>query len=169
MDLLDKLGINPILLITQIINFLILLFVLKKFLYKPILEMLEKRRNKIEDSLKKSEEITKKYQEVENFQKEELHKIQARSQEMLTQVKDRAEKMKAEIVKKSEDEAAEILEKTKREIQSEKEKMLVEARKEISDVAVAAVGKVLENQLDAKSQGKITERAIEEVGKVYKS
>lgn len=169
MDLLEKLGINPILLITQIINFLILLFILKRFLYKPILGMLEKRREKIAESLKKAEEIDKKFKETEKFREEELHRVSQRSQELLAQAKDRTEKMHQEMIKKSEDEASKILEKTRKEIQNEKEKILLEAKKEVASLTISAVEKVLENRLDQKSQQKIAEGAMEEMRKVYKS
>jgi F-type H+-transporting ATPase subunit b len=169
MDLLDKLGINPVLLITQIINFLILLFILKRFLYNPILDMLEKRRAKVVDSLKKADEINKKHQETEKFEAKKLQDVKLRSQEILHEAKEYAEKVRQEILNKSEKEAREILEKAKQEIKNEKEKMLSEARKEIADLTITALEKVLENKLDKKSQNILTEGAIEEMKKMYKN
>ncbi|MEW6407967.1 MAG: F0F1 ATP synthase subunit B [Patescibacteria group bacterium] len=169
MELLEKLGINPVLLITQIINFLILLFLLKKFLYKPILDMLERRRKKISDSLEKAEEITKKYEETERIQEKKLQQVQLRSSEILRQTKERAEKMRQEILKKSEEEAKQVLEKARKEIKNEKTNMLEEAKKEIANVTVVALKKVLEDHLDKKSQEKLAEGAVEEMKKVYKS
>lgn len=169
MELLSKLGINPVLLITQIINFLILLFLLKKFLYKPVLNMLEKRREKIADSLKKADEIAKKHEETKRIQAEKLHQVQVRASEILYAAKRRAEKMRQEILKKSEEERKQILEKARNETALEKEKAICEAKKEIADVAVAAVAKVLEDKLDKKAQQKITEGTIEEMKKAYKN
>ena len=56
MEILENFGLNPMLLIAQIVNFLIVLFILKKFLYKPVLEMLKKRQTTIKDGLKQAEE-----------------------------------------------------------------------------------------------------------------
>ena len=54
---MEKLGIEPILLLTQVINFTILVVVLTKFLYKPILKMLDERKKKIEEGLTLSREM----------------------------------------------------------------------------------------------------------------
>lgn len=169
MELLTKLGINPILLITQIINFLILLFLLKKFLYKPILNMLERRRERISDSLKKADEIAKKYEETERIQEKKLQQVQLRSSEILRQTKERAGKMYQEILKKSEEEAKQVLEKAMKEIKNEKINMIGEAKKEIADVTIAALKKVLKDHLDEKSQKKLVRGAVEEMKRVYKS
>ena len=67
MDILSQFGVKPILLAAQVVNFLILLFILKKFLYGPILKVLSERRKKIEDSLKNVEEIEKRYNEMKEI------------------------------------------------------------------------------------------------------
>ena len=64
-ELLTKLGIDLKLLVAQIVNFLILLLVLYKFAYGPIVAMLEKRQKKIEKGLKEAEEAHKKLEESE--------------------------------------------------------------------------------------------------------
>lgn len=168
MELLEKLGINPVLLITQIINFIILLFILKRFLYKPILEMLEKRRAKIADGLKNAKEIEEKLRAAKRIEEERLREVKERTREILGEAKERAEKMRTEILKKSEDEAGQILEKAKAEIRNEKLKMLGEVKKEAADLMTAAVVKILESQLDKNSQRKIVERAVKEIDKVYR-
>ena len=64
MDILENFGVEPVLLLAQIVNFAILLFILKRFLYKPILKVLEERKNKIETSMKQSEQIQKEFEEM---------------------------------------------------------------------------------------------------------
>jgi len=64
MDILNQFGVNPILLAAQIVNFFILLYLLKRFLYGPILKVLNERKKKIEESLKNAEEIEKKLREM---------------------------------------------------------------------------------------------------------
>src|ERR1035437_2709692 len=56
MEILKNFGFDPILLVAQIVNFLIILFLLKKFLYKPVLDMLKKRKDDIEKGVKDAEE-----------------------------------------------------------------------------------------------------------------
>jgi F-type H+-transporting ATPase subunit b len=59
MDILHEFGVQPILLLAQIVNFAILFFLLRKFLYGPLLKILEQRRNTIKESLKNAEKIEK--------------------------------------------------------------------------------------------------------------
>ena len=56
MEILKNLGFDPVMLAAQIVNFLIILYLLKRFLYKPILEMLKKREDSIKEGLKQAEE-----------------------------------------------------------------------------------------------------------------
>src|SRR5690349_16624195 len=63
--ILSEFGVNPILLAAQIVNFLVVLFILKKLLYKPILKVLEERKKRIEESLTNAEKIQKELEETE--------------------------------------------------------------------------------------------------------
>ena len=54
---MDKLGIEPVMLLTQVINFLVLVILLTKFLYKPILKLIDERRKKIEEGLQLAQEM----------------------------------------------------------------------------------------------------------------
>ena len=56
MEIIKNFGVEPVLLVAQIINFLIILFILKKFLYKPVLDTLKKREDSIKEGLKQAEE-----------------------------------------------------------------------------------------------------------------
>ena len=59
MEILENFGVNPVLLAAQIVNFIIVLFILKKFLYKPILDLLKKRQFTIKEGLKQAEATAK--------------------------------------------------------------------------------------------------------------
>jgi len=87
MELFTKLGINPVLLLAQIINFLILLFLFKKFLYKPILGILEKRRNYILESMRKADEAVKKEKEMEKEREKKLRELRIKSEEIISKAK----------------------------------------------------------------------------------
>ena len=65
MEFLKEFGIQPTLLIAQIVNFLIILFILKKFFYKPIIKLLDDRKKKIEESLKNAELIEERLKQTE--------------------------------------------------------------------------------------------------------
>src|SRR3989338_11698691 len=88
MEILNQFGVNPILLLAQVVNFLILLLILKKFLYKPILKVLEERKKKIEESLKNTEEIEKKLQETN----EKIDRMMVKTADEIQKMQDEAKK-----------------------------------------------------------------------------
>lgn len=168
MELFSKLGINPILLITQIVNFLILLFLLKKFLYKPILGILEKRRNYIKESMKKADEAVKEKKEMEKEREKKLRELRTKSEEIINQAKLAGEVRRKEIIEKAEKEAQEILSKAKKEIASEKEKIMEEVRLKTTDLALLAVSRVLKKGIDIKLQQELIQDALTELDQLYK-
>ena len=72
-ELFEQLGINWKLFLSQTVNFFILLFVLRAFAYKPILEIIKKRKEKIEEGLAKAEEASVRLKEVYNIAKDKLN------------------------------------------------------------------------------------------------
>src|SRR5258706_8102509 len=93
MDIINSFGINPVLLIAQIVNFLILLYIPKRFAYKPILKLLKERQAKIAESInntKASEEALEKAIEKE---REILKKAQKQAQEIVNEAKKQSESL----------------------------------------------------------------------------
>ncbi len=75
MEIIKNFGLNPILLAAQIVNFLIIFFILKKFLYKPVLNVLNKRQVTIKEGLKQAEEARVKLEKVVIEEKDILKQI----------------------------------------------------------------------------------------------
>ena len=160
MDILNQFGINPILLAAQVVNFFILLFILKKLLYNPILKVLETRKKKIEDSLKNAEEIELKLQQTNEKVDELLSKASYEGQKILTE----AQKMREEIIGEAKLKAAldadAIFKKEQEALRMEKEKMLMEAKSEIADLVMAVFQKVTGKVLSKEEQKDIVEREV---------
>lgn len=159
---MENLGINPVQILAQIVNFGILLFVLNKFLYKPALKALRTRRSTIEESLKKAEEIAEK--EVL------MHKeMQAHEKSTLLA----AHKLKQTTTREAEQEAKTILknaqkdaEKIKSEAQKEAEAYLSHAHKkhdeELALEAVKLSRNAISKFVSEKSQKEITKQKIKQ-------
>ncbi len=159
-ELLTKLGIDWKLLVAQIINFLILLFVLYKFAYGPILAILEKRQKKIEKGLKDAEVAGKKLEESEEKQKEILKKARTEAKDIVDKAHKQAEKSKSEIAAEAKGQAEKIIAGAKIEIEQEKQKTIAEIKAEIGGLVVAATEKVIEEKIDEKKDKELIERAI---------
>jgi len=159
-ELFSKLGIDWKLLIAQIVNFLVLLFVLYKFAYGPILAMLEKRQKKIEKGLKDADEAHKKLVESEEKQKEILKHARTEAKDIVEKSRLQAEKSKSEIAASAKTQAEKILAGAKVEIEQEKQKTIAEIKSEIGGLVVAATEKILEEKIDGEKDKEIIEKSL---------
>lgn len=117
MEIIEQLGIEPILLTAQIVNFLIIVYILKRFAYKPILKVLKDRQEKIASGLKDAEKAQKLFEQATEKEKEVLRKAQLEARKLL----DDAKMQREELLRKTE-------ESTKREA----DRILKEAREQIT-------------------------------------
>lgn len=159
-ELLSKLGIDYKLLVAQIINFLVLLFVLWKFAYGPILAMLEKRQKKIEKGLADAEIAGKKLEESERKQKEILRKARTEAKEIVEKSYIQAEKSKSEIAIEAKAQAEKIIAGAKAEIEQEKQKTIAEIKSEIGGLVALATEKIIGEKMDEKKDKELIESTI---------
>jgi F-type H+-transporting ATPase subunit b len=147
------LEINPGLSIWTFIIFGVLLLLLSKLGWKPMLEGLKNRENAIADSLAKAElartEAEKLIAETERQRK--LHEDDLQRQ--LREGKDYAEKMRQDLMTKAHEESKKLLEQARAQIERDTNTALNTLRNEAADIAVAAAGKLIDVNLnDAKSK-----------------
>lgn len=160
---MEAFGIDLKLFIAQVINFSILVFLLAKFAYKPILAMLDERRETIATGLKDSEASQKKLAEAENEKKKILEKAFKEADEILQNAKkDSVEKATA-IIAKTNAQAENIMKRANEEALLAKERALKEAKTEISQVVLLALDKIVGTELDANEKSKLTTKAIQEL------
>ena len=160
MEILNQFGINPILLAAQVVNFFILLFILKRFLYKPILKVLEERKKKIEDSLKNAEEIERKLQLTEDEKEKILAKTSQEAQKLLDRVKKEIELMKEEGKVEAQQEASRIIQKGQEQLKAEMEKMRQELMGNLGTFVAMGMEKMTGKVLNKKDQRDIFEKEI---------
>jgi len=163
MELLDKLGIHFGLLVAQIINFLILLFVLYKFLYKPVLNLLKKREKIIAQSIEDADAIDKKLKEMEIRYDEKIAKAKKQAMMILEESEKQSAMQKKESIKKTKKEVAGIINGAKKQIAEEKEKILQEVRGEISELIISAVEKIVGKEREKKIDKKLVEDTVKEL------
>ncbi len=158
--ILEQFGIQPILLIAQIVNFVILLFILKKFLYGPILKVLETRRLKIAESLKNAEDIEKKLAQTEEDREKALEKAAKEAQRILDEAKSSATQVVADAHGKASQDIEDLMKKGQEQLKVERDKMQQEIRNELSNLVVLALEKVIGKTVTTKDQKELIERTI---------
>jgi F-type H+-transporting ATPase subunit b len=151
-EVFGKLGINWVLLISQIINFLILLVLLRMFLYQPILNMLAQRRERIAQSLKDAERVSAAAREAEQEKNKVLDAARREAQEIRAAATRDAEKIGQEVRSRAEQEASDIRLKAQADAQTQADAILADANKQIAELAVAATEKLLGRELARKDE-----------------
>lgn len=165
MEVLGKLGINPLLLIAQIVNFLILLWLLNRFLYKPILKLFKDRSTRIEDGIKTAENLKKQAAEAEERHKQYLDEARKEAHRIIEQATKLGDEEKKKIIEMANEEARKIVDKTMQEINAEKQNIMSEIKKEVGEMVVALSSSMIKKKLDETSQRAMIEEAIKEVEK----
>ncbi len=163
MEILQSFGVQPILLVAQIINFLILLFVLRKLLYKPILKMLDERKQRIAESMKQAQEIEERFAKLEEEQKAMLQKARQEADALLTQTKDAAKTLTDQLTSEARQQSEKIIEKAQEAAKREHDQMQKELRGEIVTLAVEVAQKATQEILTPEQKKKLTSDAIQDL------
>lgn len=163
MEIVKEFGINPILLLAQIVNFTILLVILKKFLYKPILKVLDERKKQVAKSIKDAEEIEKRLEQSSLEQEQLLDKARLESASMIKEAKDEAKSLAEKTVENAKEQVTQLMQKNKERLDLEKDQMLKEAKKDLAEIIIAASMKVSKQTIDKAANKKIVETVVKEV------
>lgn len=161
--MLKSIGINYTLLAFQIINFAILMWLLKKFLYRPILKLIENRQREINDSLKLKEEIEKKEEELSQEKERMLQEAREESQLLIEKLKKDAGKIKDKIIKEAKKEKDAIIKKAQVQIDAERRKMEAQVEKEAIELAGMMASKVLNSILSDDLQHKLIKKEVDKL------
>jgi len=159
------LELNPGLIIWTIITFLIVLAILRGTAWKPLMQVLKDREEKIESSLEEAEKARLEAIRLLEENKRVLMEAETQSARIMREGRVMGEKLKAEILEKAQASSRQMVEQAKDEIRREKDAALVQLRSEVSDLAIAAAGKLLDANLDTAQQRRLVDQAIKELSR----
>lgn len=142
-------------LIAQIINFLILVAVLSKVAYKPIMKALADRQERIESNIAQAEREKGEAEKLKREYQEQLALARAEAQNIVEKATRLAEVTKDEILVAARAEHAKMLKEAQEEINRERQKALSELRSEVVALSMAAATKIIEKNLDAEVNAKL--------------
>jgi len=156
---------DPVTIIWTVINFAILLAVLYKFLYKPLLGALNARDEQIEGALKKAAADRAEAERLRAELEAKLADAQREAQNIISTANKTAAAAREQIETEARNRAAEMLENATKTIEREKVKALAELREEVANLAIMVAGKVIDKNLDNAEQRRLAESFVAEVGK----
>ena len=163
MDILKDFGVEPLLLLAQIINFIILLYILKRFLYKPILKVLEERKKRIETSMKQADDMQNRFDESTKKQEELLNKGREEATRIVEEAKQEARALSTLIQAETKQNIQDSLKKNQESLELEQQKMVAEARGQIVDMIASATEKVVTKSLKESDKERLIQQSIKDI------
>lgn len=152
-EFLDQFGIDWKLLLSQFVNFSLILIILRVFAYKPLLKILKERKEKIEEGLAKAEQSALRLKEVDQIAKQRLKETDEECIVLLSQTDIKKKKLETELVSKIKQKEEELLKKTEVMAENQKKEIYEKLQKEAGEVIRSAISKAIEiepEQVDEK-------------------
>jgi len=161
----NLLTLEPGMIIWTFITFGLLLLILKKVGWKPLLDALEKREERIHSDIQRAEHAREESEKLMAEHKKMMTAAELEARKVIVEARKLAEKMKEDIVESANEQARQMTTQAQAEIQREKATALAQLRSEVADLAIAAAGKILKETLDEDRNRKIVDEFITELPK----
>ena len=152
--------------IWTVVNLLILFVLLRIFLFKPVLGMIEKRRNMIQSSLDEADQKNADAANLKQQYESSLKDAKQESFQIVSEAKDRAQVQYNQIIDKANADASQIVKQANAAAEADREKLLKDAQAELAEVALAAASKLLGATVDAKANKAMLDAFLAEAGDV---
>ena len=159
------LEINPGLVVWTVITFILLLFVLKKTAWKPLIEALEKREEHIRTSLDRAEQAKIEAEKMLEEHRRQIAGAESEAQKIIKESRELAQKLKGEMEETAKRQSQAIIEQAKQEIERKKEAAFVELRGEVANIAILVAEKILKESIDAPRQRKLIDDTMKSLSK----
>src|ERR1035437_2114828 len=149
-------------LLAQFIAFMVLLYLLVKYLYKPVNTAMSNRATTIRNGLVAAEEARNAAQEAQARTEAQLTEARVQAQEILRQANQTAGGMRDQIIQEARTEAQKVIDRGKTEIERERQAAADDLRRVVADLALLAATRVVERSLDSADNRRLVEEAIAE-------
>jgi F-type H+-transporting ATPase subunit b len=160
----EKLGINWALLIAQLFNVILLVWLLTRFLYRPVLNMLNERTRRIQESLQEAERVKEQMANARRDYDAELAKARQEAAGILAQAQDRAKAQEQEIVAQARVEADRIRQEAREQSEREREQLLRDLKGQMAELVTLTASKVLGEELRS-NHDRLIEESLASLGR----
>lgn len=160
----ELLGVNPWTALFTLANTVTVYLVAKKFLFKPVMKVIEDRQKEIDDLYADAGKAKEEAARLENEYQQKLSAAAQTGERIVKEAVARGQSREEEILRQANQEAAAILDKAAADIAQEKKKAINEAKDEISGIAMDIAGKVVGRALSEDDQARLVDSFIQELG-----
>lgn len=157
-------AVEPLTLIANICNLFIQMLIIKKFFLDKIVAVLDQRRSAADKEITDAEKAKQEAMEIKKTYEDNMLQANAKANEILTTAQKTATERSDKIIGEAQQAAAQIKSKASADIAQEKKKAINDAKNEISGLALAIAGKVVEKELAEEDQAGLIARFIDELG-----
>lgn len=157
---MESLGIDPKLLIAQVINFSLFLFIFYKFISKPFIKFLDNEKKKDEDIRKAHEKALKQTADLEKKENELKQLLKQERDKVIDKAKKDAEVVKQQILEEARDQGEKIKQKALKQVELEKENIYRDAREKVNELSFYLVNNALKDVLTDELRKKITQQIL---------
>ena len=157
-------AVEPLTLIANICNLFIQMLIIKKFFLNKIIAVLDQRRQAADKEITDAEQAKQEAMDIKKTYEANMLQANAKANEILTSAQKTAAERSEKIIGEAQQAAAQIKSKASADIAQEKKKAINDAKNEISGLALAIAGKVVEKELAQEDQAGLIDRFIDELG-----
>jgi len=147
-----------------LVAFIILYVLLSKYAFKPLFSVMEKRKELVMGQMQDAEENRKQASQLLEDQKSALQAARKDAYDIIEQAKTTGSKQADELIATAKSESSRLKEEALRDIESEKNKAVAALRSQVSGMSVMIASKIIEKQIDEKSQEQLVAEYLKEVG-----
>ncbi len=157
-------GIDVKMMAWSVVNFLVLFLLLRRFLWKPVLAILEQREREVAASLEAAENAREEAVRIKADYERRLAEAHRQAEERVARAIRKAEELGAELRARAEQETQALLERAQQEIEREKERALAELREQVADLALDVASKVLERSVTTEDNRRLARAVLARAG-----
>ncbi len=161
--ILGSFGVNWTSFFASLANFIVLLVILQRFAYRPLLQVLDERRRKIAESMKQTEQIREELARTQAARDEVLGKANEAAQRMIEEAREAAKKFHDQKLSEALAAAQETLRKAGESGRQERDRMLADLRRDMVALVVATTARVTGKILTADDQRRLQEETLKEL------
>jgi F-type H+-transporting ATPase subunit b len=154
---------DPGLFIWTIITFLVLLGLLAKFAWRPLLQALESRQERIRKSLDDADKASRELERLQQESAKILQQARIEADSIVTQTRSDAERLREELKLKAKEEADKILPNAQQQIQLQTRQAIQQIRHEVADIAVSLASKLLERNLAKEDNARLIDETLKQI------
>ncbi|NTV30570.1 F0F1 ATP synthase subunit B [candidate division WWE3 bacterium] len=157
---MEQLGINPLIIGIQMFNFIVLLYVMKRLLYRPLMDVLEKRQQQIAASEELRSELNKERDNLHKEREQMVKETRKQAEQMVIEARQRGEKLAKQLETDAQKHAENLIVQGRKDLALREAEMWNQMRKEVKQVAIEVAEQVLKDGVTPDQQKQLADQSV---------